>query len=584
MDKFKYLKYRSKYLNLNKELFGGGIKELKIKYPNHTELIDKIYDPTDYLLEDSDYISMIQLYIDNPKLQQFIEYKPDIYRLRILLNNIDIVEYLVSYYDYYSITDKLIGLYFINKTELDKYIQYIPSENQIQLILKYADIYNLLFEYIQPTTMIFYDKDLYKDTKYLYSFKDINEDLLILLKSWPILHEFIQYGLNLDEFNFILRNISDIELFRKLHKFVKYRLKSDVLKNIIINIMYIDIYELLFENNYRYWQITVELLEILRLNPVLHEFVKYRLLYTELQYILDNIEDIELFRLLLENYIKYDLIEKYKLLKFKDIFTIIPIANTEDRHLFNPNTYYDSIDLVEENYNVGIEIEGCTEKTYYELDNFTHTTDYSVECNTGKNINLFKSEFILKGVKNKNNLLSLDKDIKKILDILSANGKFICSKTCGIHFHISNEYILFNLYGLLFLTNLIILWLDKYQEEFIAIYPYQIRIYKESYSSRNNNLFRESMVKISEHIVQSIKQNKLNDYDLVMHIFRLIRSVNNNNNFLNVYEDHKYIHIEFRGLASVAHFLDINSFIRYVKSITDLYKIAIDISIRQISS
>ena len=64
MDKFKYLKYRSKYLNLNKELFGGGIKELKIKYPNHTELIDKIYDPTDYLLEDSDYISMIQLYID----------------------------------------------------------------------------------------------------------------------------------------------------------------------------------------------------------------------------------------------------------------------------------------------------------------------------------------------------------------------------------------------------------------------------------------------------------------------------------------------------------------------------------------
>ena len=93
------------------------------------------------------------------------------------------------------------------------------------------------------------------------------------------------------------------------------------------------------------------------------------------------------------------------------------------------------------------------------------------------------------------------------------------------------------------------------------------------------------MVKLSEHITQFIKENdKFDDYDLVMYIFRLIKSVNNKENFLNVYEDHIYIHIEFRGLASVAHFIDINSFIKYVKSITDLYQKAIDISIRQISS
>ncbi len=590
MFKLKYLKYRSKYLNLKKELTGGGIEELKLKYPDHTELIDKIYDPTNYSVDESEYILMIKLYIANPRLKQFIEYKPSIDRLHTLLDNIDIVEILIHYYDYGSITDKLIGLYFINKNKLENYIQYVPSEYEIQLILEYANIYNLLLGYN-------------------YKFKDINENLLKLLKSSPELHEFIRYGLNLDKFNFILKNI---ELFRLLldnnyrfkdinedliillttepilQKFIKYKLRNVDFMKLISNIIDIELYTLLLENNYSFIGITPELLDILKLNPVLHQFVKYKLLNDDLQFILENIEDVELFKFLLENGFKDFFIENYILYKFKDIFTKIPEADTEDtkdKHLFNPRTYYNSMELVEENYNVGIEIEGCTKDSKYNLENFTHTRDLSVKCNTGENIDLVNSEFILNGKMNKNKLSDLDKDIKEILDILSYKGKFICSKTCGIHFHISNEYILFNLYGLLFLTNLIILWLDEYQEKFISTYPYQIRIYKESYSKRNNSIFRESMVKLSEHITQFIKENdKFDDYDLVMYIFRLIKSVNNKENFLNVYEDHIYIHIEFRGLASVAHFIDIDSFIRYVKSITDLYQKAIDISIRQISS
>jgi len=81
-----------------------------------------------------------------------------------------------------------------------------------------------------------------------------------------------------------------------------------------------------------------------------------------------------------------------------------------------------------------------------------------------------------------------------------------------------------------------------------------------------------------------IKMKLFDDTHSIYTLFILIQSCNNKSNFLNVYIDSKYIHIEFRGLATVHKFLNIDSFKSYISAIKDLYQLAVDISNREINA
>jgi hypothetical protein len=167
-------------------------------------------------------------------------------------------------------------------------------------------------------------------------------------------------------------------------------------------------------------------------------------------------------------------------------------------------------------------------------------------------------------------------DLIKILSVLSNDGeKTICKEDCGIHFHISNEYILLNLYGLLFLSNLIILWLTEWQNKFLRQYPYQITRYGKSYDDKNDIKYLDKMLLYKQNIIEHILANDFNNHVFILNIFDDINRINNKTHFLNLYQDYKYIHIEFRGLASVSEFINISSFIEYIDDLKILYDLAI---------
>jgi len=262
------------------------------------------------------------------------------------------------------------------------------------------------------------------------------------------------------------------------------------------------------------------------------------------------------------------------------------IKLTGDKLLYIKNTTKNRINYfdIKPPNNIGIEIEGCIDKKLEESLNFFNIdNDYSIKC--PDNEKYINREYILKGFTTFDKIDDLNEDIDKINCYLNNDFGPCEAGTCGIHFHISNENILINLYGLLFLVNLVILWLNKYQDLFIDTFPYQLRLYCSAYNQKNPIEQLAEMEGIKQEIIRLIEDNKFDDIVSIYKLYLGINKFNNKKYFLNVYADeYKYIHIEFRGLATVAEFLNINAIREYLEAIKNMYVRVMDISQQDFSN
>lgn len=186
------------------------------------------------------------------------------------------------------------------------------------------------------------------------------------------------------------------------------------------------------------------------------------------------------------------------------------------------------------------------------------------------------------------------KEYNIYIKLINRNLKKICKKNCSIKFLIYTNVIKFDLFGLLFLVNLIDLWYTKNQEEFI-----------NTYSKKNIKLF---LIEIKKKIIKEISNkidylykmdkkefniNKKYDlyYKLLLYkLFHEIRSYNNNyindyndndnknnkNNALNINEDYKFINVEFKNINVLDNIDKIQNYINDIRQM--YYKVLIQCS------
>ena len=221
--------------------------------------------------------------------------------------------------------------------------------------------------------------------------------------------------------------------------------------------------------------------------------------------------------------------------------------------------YYNSFEFPTSNFhqelnlNIGIEIEGCGEETKISsivLDHFHKESDGSIICPT----NFAAVEFILKGYLNyspsDHNLDTIKNNIDNIYNTISIDNP--CIENCGIHIHVSSDSLLLDKFGLLFLVNLIIKWIDKYQDEFIKKHAYQLRITDYSYNDKNESSHKILAQEFKDEILGLFISNIDNSVVInsITNIFIKLKSIINKKYFFNIYDDASFIHIEYRGLAT----------------------------------
>ena len=124
----------------------------------------------------------------------------------------------------------------------------------------------------------------------------------------------------------------------------------------------------------------------------------------------------------------------------------------------NKESIFDEINKLYKSFilNVGIEIEMCSTKGDIELKYFSKATDSTIEC---KKNSAEAIEYILDGFITDNNISNDDflNDLNLIQgSMASTDDDTGCQDfSCGLHYHISSDQILYTYSGLLFLINLI---------------------------------------------------------------------------------------------------------------------------------
>lgn len=184
--------------------------------------------------------------------------------------------------------------------------------------------------------------------------------------------------------------------------------------------------------------------------------------------------------------------------------------------------------------NIGIEIEGCKQNDNdLTLSYFRETTDISIQCKDNK----IQVEYILNEYIKSDNLNILSNDISKIFGAIIGDDGNACYKYCGMHFHISSDEIRFDLYGLLFLVNLIQIWIIDEQEIFLLEYPYQLTLYGDSYTNPNDIAQSSILSSIKLDIIEKIKGDFDSDSKFItlVDIFNRIRLNNHKRHYLNIY-------------------------------------------------
>tara|TARA_B110000971_G_scaffold198471_1_gene215095 strand:- start:1196 stop:2401 length:1206 start_codon:yes stop_codon:yes gene_type:complete len=299
--------------------------------------------------------------------------------------------------------------------------------------------------------------------------------------------------------------------------------------------------------------------------------------------------------------------------------------------------------------NVGIEIETCTkqDKNKIKYKYFMKEFDDTIKCTMKEyKLNSYESfnkqdynnmsvhkkniytpiEYIIKGYLNHTDLPKLNSEIRSI-----QKNSIRCTKnTCGLHYHISSNSILFDKYGLLFLINLLLEWQRTYQIKFLNTFPYQTTAYDLYTKQQHRNIpickkkSRESsciernidikntcykkiipyttqpysrmnyltnkdiscLIKYKKKLLKNIKKNKViciyEDEVILNHIDKLTRHhgwkpyltiivIENNDEFT------KFIHVEFRGLRPLKpgdypglDIISLNS--TFIKAVHDMYQ------------
>ena len=319
-------------------------------------------------------------------------------------------------------------------------------------------------------------------------------------------------------------------------------------------------------------------------NPQLENLLKYKFYDTVLSFLSQQEKiNFDLINKIFQNYDRY--MKDINFINLYSLYITNPqLENLLDKYKFpyeillylskinfqmNKSTYQNEDSILD--INIGIEIEGCKvskleQSNYKEINNnenkittFEKDIDLSIICNSDE----VKREYILLDYIKLKKLLTLRLDIEAIYKKLTnSNKKDVCKSNCGIHFHISNDNILFDIYGLLFLLNLVQLWTIQKQNEFIGKYPYQLKLYDKSYSAKNPSI---NYSELKKHILALIKSGEhLEKISLLFDIFYEIRKNNDKSFFLHVYDELNpknkeslktksttmFIHIEFRGLAT----------------------------------
>lgn len=122
--------------------------------------------------------------------------------------------------------------------------------------------------------------------------------------------------------------------------------------------------------------------------------------------------------------------------------------------------------------------------------------------------------------------------------------------SCGLHYHISSDQILYTYSGLLFLINLIIQWDEEYQAEFVEEYNYQETKNENHYAPKNELPYDvlDKLDIIKSDLIARIKTKDI-EFTKLEEYFEEICIINKNYDrpYLTIVEDEKYIHIEFRG-------------------------------------
>ena len=135
--------------------------------------------------------------------------------------------------------------------------------------------------------------------------------------------------------------------------------------------------------------------------------------------------------------------------------------------------------------NLGIEVETCIkENQLLNIYNFEKKSDHTIICPHGYE----KVEFVHRKYINSMNLdteYSFTKDINIINSIPKHTyiGTYCLNESCALHFHISNDNIVYNLYGLYFLCILFEKWVERYQTIFLSKYQYKLS--RDKYSLLN---------------------------------------------------------------------------------------------------
>ena len=231
-------------------------------------------------------------------------------------------------------------------------------------------------------------------------------------------------------------------------------------------------------------------------------------------------------------------------------------------------------------FNVGIEIETCIKKDFAENISFYYfskESDSAIQCNESKD--LVPVEFVLKTPINSVNIRRLNYEINTIVE----NNEGCENFSCNLHYHISNEQILFNTEGIIFVLILLYKWIETYQDIFVNEYPYTLNIpdnrkgvgYK---ATKNDAQLNEIDALINKYIQTPITPNS-NITEIYAKIINLDKTDTIGRPILAIVPDNKYIHVEFRGLLTSndsdkhtgvnGHIIKMNT--RYINSIKVMF-------------
>jgi len=574
----------------------GVIKSIIETSPNTIDIIKKSDNTID--VKDDGTNTMTISFDITGNISPFVSYKEHNYNfMKYIIDSIknppNVLKVLKSiqlfvYYRNYELTHELVDYYLMYS--LDEYVKYTPTLKTLTFIIEHLDMKNTILKLLDYKS---------KNRKY-YSIENIQSDIWQYYMDNEQLIPFAVYKPSVINLQFIRANIKHISLFlatleTRKTEYVNYTL--DDLPSVLNCHSDINTIEFapftpshtnleFIRSNIDNKPILLQLLKTYKCDELpgvfdyylyhyeaLEKYMEYNLRPDELLIIINNREH-DLFFI--------DLLKKYKTFHHKLFKYYLKLISTI---MYSEYIKFFSVDIVSylltfhneqtiEPLNVGIEIEGCTKEfDETQITRFSKETDPTVVCEEGEIVREYK----IIGYIRSDKLKEIRRDIKIIFENLTKDGKAVCKSgyantqpkpllSCGVHFHISCDKILFNSFGLLFLVNLVDKWIKTKQEFFIIKYPYQARLYSSSYDKPAITMdalqiYKHQIIQMIKPCLDVLANNRIEynlnilsdkDYEAnLQRIYTILKNYYNKSTFFNIYDDNKFIHIEFRGLSPV---------------------------------